>query len=55
MSLDFAHVIYDHFNRESNQLAHELAKLARLSLLMDSALEVVIPMLVSGAMILITE
>ena len=41
MFLDFVHVIYDHRNRESNQLAHELARLARLSppnLLMDSAL-----------------
>lgn len=31
MTLDFNHVIFDHCIRECNQVAHELAKLARFS------------------------
>ena len=31
MSLDFNHITFDHCNRESNQIAHELARLARFS------------------------
>lgn len=31
MSLNFKHVIYEFCNRESNQVAHEVAKLARCS------------------------
>ena len=31
MTLDFNHVIFDHCIRKCNQVAHELAKLARFS------------------------
>jgi hypothetical protein len=31
MSLDFNHVIFNNCNRESNQVAHELARLVRFS------------------------
>jgi hypothetical protein len=55
MSLDFTHVIYDHCFREINQVAHELARLAKFSSLelwMDSAPSAIIPMLVNDATIL---
>ena len=50
MSLDFNHAIYEHCNRESNQVAHELARLAKFSppgCWMDTAPSAVIPFLVS--------
>lgn len=31
MALDFTHVIYDHSNRENNQVAHEHARITRFS------------------------
>ena len=58
MSLDFNQVIYEHCNRESNQVAHELARLAKFSppgCWMDTAPSAVIPFLLSDAIILINE
>ena len=58
MSIDFTHVIYDHCFRESNLVAHELARLAKLSpfkLWMDSAPSAIIPILVYDATILTHE
>lgn len=57
MSLDFDHVIYDHCNGDSNQVAHELAKLVRYSppgVSMESPPEVVVSFIVNdGTMIMI--
>ena len=52
MSLDFNHVVYDHCNREANQVAHEMARLAKFSTLgfwMDTVPSAVIPLLVNDA------
>lgn len=60
MSLDFNHVIYDQCNRERNQVAHELARIAKFSLLLsgwipDSAPDVVLSHLVNDATILVSQ
>ncbi|XBJ02592.1 hypothetical protein VPH35_021931 [Triticum aestivum] len=58
MSLDFNHVVYDHCNREANQVAHEMVRLAKFSMpgfWMDTAPSAVIPMLVNDATILVIE
>lgn len=52
MSLDFNHVLYEHCNRDSNQVAHELAKLAKFSppsIWMESPPDAMIPFLVNDA------
>jgi ribonuclease HI len=58
MSLDFNHVTYEHCVRECNQVAHELARIAKFSppdLWMDSAPGAIIQMLVNDASILTLE
>jgi len=58
MSSDFNHVIYDHCNRESNKVAHELARIVKFSLpsiWMDSAPDVLLPLLVNDVTILLSE
>ena len=55
MSLDFNHVVYDHCNRESNQVAYELARLAKYSppsIWMDSPPNEVVPLVVNDATLL---
>lgn len=55
MSLDFNHVLFDSCNRDSNQVAHELAKLAKFSppsIWMDSPPEAMIPFLVKDAVLI---
>ena len=57
MSSDFNHVIYDHCNRESNKVAHALAKIVKISpsIWMDSTPDVLLPLLVNDATILLSE
>ncbi|KAM3277865.1 hypothetical protein ACQJBY_045636 [Aegilops geniculata] len=58
MSLDFNHVVYDHCNREANQVAHEMARLAKKftpGFWMDTAPSVVIPLIVNDATVLVIE
>ncbi|KAE8811717.1 hypothetical protein D1007_11513 [Hordeum vulgare] len=56
---EFKHVLYDHCGRDSNQVAHELAKLAKSppppSCWMDSAPPEIIPAIVNDMITLIAE
>ena len=58
ISLDFSHVIYDHCNRERNEVAHELVRLVKFSPpsdWMDDAPDEVIPLLVNDATLFMNE
>ena len=58
MSSDFNHVTYDHCNRESNKVAHELARLVKFSpssCWMDSAPPAVLSFLVNDTTVFVSE
>lgn len=58
MSLDFNHIIYEHCIRESNQVTHELARIARFApsnVSMDYCKEPVVSMIVDDATTLMNE
>ncbi|KAI5005781.1 hypothetical protein ZWY2020_033024 [Hordeum vulgare] len=55
---DFNHVLFEHCGRDSNQVAHELAKLAKFfppSCWMDSAPPEIIPAIVNDMVTLVSE
>ena len=55
MSLDFNHVLFDSCIRDNNQVAHELAKLAKFSppsVCMDSPPDEIIPFLVNDTIVI---